>query len=111
MQIVEAYRILSDESIRKKFDSDINNARIRFWGYTPSNDQKWIFSNLNELYNRIKERQDERAKSGRSNVRYLGKTTNALIRKGPMVLMNSIASAVKTFTINSRPTEEEASNK
>jgi DnaJ-class molecular chaperone len=110
MQIVEAYRLLSDENIRKGYHNNNNNSTyVGSWGYTQS-EQKWIFSNLSSLYNHLKRRQSRSSNSDRYTGRYIGKTTNALIRKGPMILMGSIASAARSFAINATPREEKASS-
>jgi DnaJ-class molecular chaperone len=105
MQLVEAYKVLSDENIRKEYDNYNYNTHVGSWGYS-SSEQKWIFSNLNVLYKHMKRKQTTTSNRDWHTVRYIGKATNVLMRKGPMVLMGSIASAARSFTINDTPREE-----
>src|SRR5947199_6581509 len=53
VQIVEAYKLLSDENTRKEYDY---KTCIGSYEYAPSG-QKWIFSNLNTLYGHVRRRQ------------------------------------------------------
>jgi curved DNA-binding protein CbpA len=106
VQIVEAYKLLSDENTRKEYD--YKSTYLGSYEYTPSS-QKWIFSNLNTLYGHVRRRQRTSSNSDRHTVRYIGKTTNALVRKGPMILMGSIASVARSFSTNATPREEKPS--
>ena len=106
LQIVEAYKLLSDESTRKEYD--YKSTYIGSFEYTRSG-QKWIFSNLNTLYDNVRRRQRTSSNSDGHTIRYIGKTTNALMRKGPMILMGSIASAARSFATNATPREERSS--
>ncbi|MFL6328626.1 MAG: J domain-containing protein [Nitrososphaeraceae archaeon] len=106
VQIVEAYKLLSDENTRKEYD--YKNTYIGSYEYTPSG-QKWIFSNLNTLYGRVRRRQRTSPNSDGNTIRYMGKTTNALMRKGPMILIGSIASVARSFSTNSTPRQEKPS--
>jgi DnaJ-class molecular chaperone len=103
MQIVEAYRILSDESARKKYSQ--NTSYGGSYEYTISG-HKWIFSNLNGFYDYLKRTRNVTPNSEGHTIRYIGKTTNALMRKGPMILISSIACAARSFAINATPSED-----
>jgi DnaJ-class molecular chaperone len=103
MQIVEAYRILTDNTASKQ--QYRNNSRGRPYAYSAS-DYKWISSNLSELYDQLKRSQRITTDTRGHTIRYIGKATNALMRKGPMVLISSIATAARSFAINTTPTEE-----
>jgi curved DNA-binding protein CbpA len=106
MQVVEAYKLLSDERIRREYDS--SNTQDRTYEYTSSG-QKWIFSNLSTLYGHVKRRQRTSSKTDSHTISYIGKTTNALMRKGPMVFMGSIASAARSLATNSKSRQEKPS--
>ena len=103
MQIVEAYKLLCEESVRKQY-----NYKNSYGGsneYTASG-HKWIFSNLIGFYDYLKRTQRMTSSSEGNTIRYIGKTTNALMRKGPMILISSIASAARSFAMNATPTDE-----
>jgi curved DNA-binding protein CbpA len=106
MQIVEAYKLLSDERIRREYD--FNNIQRGTYEYT-SSEEKWIFSNLSTLYGHLKRGQGTSPKTDSHTISYIGKTTNALMRKGPMVFMGSIASAARSLATNSKSRQEKPS--
>jgi DnaJ-class molecular chaperone len=103
MQIVEAYRILTDNTASKQQYRD--NSPGRPYAYSASG-YKWISSNLSEFYDQLKRSQRITTDTRGHTIRYIGKATNALMRKGPMVLISSIATAARSFAINTTPTEE-----
>ena len=103
MQIVEAYKLLCEESVRKEYN--YKNSYGGSHEYTVSG-HKWLFSNLNGIYDHLK-RTHRMTSSGKGHtIRYIGKTTNALMRKGPMILISSIACAARSFAMNATPSEE-----
>ena len=103
MQIVEAYRILTDNTSSKQ--QYRNNSRGRPYAYSASG-YNWISSNLSEFYDQLKRSHRITTDTRGHTIRYIGKATNALMRKGPMVLISSIATAARSFAINTTPTEE-----
>lgn len=103
MEIVEAYKLLSEGTVRKEY-----NYKNRYSGsheYSASG-HKWIFSNLNGFYDHLKRTRRAPSSSERHTIRYIGKTTNALMRKGPVILLSSIACAARSFAINATASEE-----
>lgn len=103
MQIVEAYRALTENSARKEHYH--KNSYGGSYAYSASG-YKWISSNLNGFYDHLKRTQRITSNTHGHTIRYIGKTTNALVRKGPMVLISSIATAARSFAINAVPSEE-----
>ena len=103
MQIVEAYRVLTENSARKEHYHE--NSYGGSYAYSASS-YKWISSNLNGFYDHLKRTQRITSNTHGHTIRYIGKTTNALMRKGPMVLISSIATAARSFAINASPSEE-----
>lgn len=103
MQIVEAYRALTENSARKEHYH--KNSYGGSYAYSASG-YKWISSNLNGFYDHLKRTQRITSNTHGHTIRYIGKTTNALMRKGPMVLISSIATAARSFAINAVPSEE-----
>jgi DnaJ-class molecular chaperone len=106
MQLVEAYKLLCEESVRKEY-----NHKNSYSGYSGSHEytasgHKWIFSNLNGFYDYLKRIQRMTSISEGNTIRYIGKTTNALMRKGPMILISSIACAARSFATDATPTKE-----
>jgi curved DNA-binding protein CbpA len=103
MEIVEAYKLLSEVAVRKEY-----NYYSRYSGsheYNASG-HKWVFSNLNGFYDHLKRTRRAPSSSEGHTIRYIGKTTNALMRKGPMILLSSIACAARSFAINATASEE-----
>ena len=103
MQIVEAYRVLTEDSARKEHHH--KNSYGGSYAYSASG-YKWISSNLNEFYDHLKRTHRIRSNTPGHTIRYIGKATNALMRKGPMVLLSSIATAARSFAINAAPSED-----
>jgi curved DNA-binding protein CbpA len=103
MEIVEAYKFLSEGDMRKEYN--YKNRYGGFHQYSVSG-HKWIFSNLNGFYDHLKRTRSMPSNSQGQTARYIGKTTNALMRKGPMILLSSIACAARSFAINATPSEE-----
>ena len=103
MQIVEAYRVLTDDNARK--EQYHKNRYGGSYAY-PASGYNWIYSNLDGFYNHLKRRQRVTSSTQGHTIRYIGKATNALMRKGPMVLLSSIATAARSFAINAAPREE-----
>ena len=103
MQIVEAYKVLTESSTRKEHYH--NNSFGGSYAYSASG-YKWISSNLNGFYGHLKKTQSITSNTHGHTIRYIGKATNALMRKGPMVLISSIATAARSFAINAAPSEE-----
>jgi DnaJ-class molecular chaperone len=103
MQIVEAYRILTEDNVRKQ--QHHKNSYGGSYAYSESG-YKWISSNLNGFYDHLKKTQRIPSNSPGHTIRYVGKATNALLRKGPMILISSIATAARSFAINATPNED-----
>ena len=103
MQIVEAYRVLTEDSARKQHYH--KNSHGGSYAYSASS-YKWISSNLNGFYDHLKRTQRITSNTHGHRIRYIGKATNALVRKGRMVLISSIATAARSFTINAVPSED-----
>jgi DnaJ-class molecular chaperone len=103
MQIVEAYRVLTEDSVRKQ--QHHKNSYGGSYAYSASG-YKWISSNLNGFYGHLKKTQRIPSNAPGHTIRYVGKATNALLRKGPMILISSIATAARSFAINATPNED-----
>ena len=103
IQIVEAYRVLTEDSARKEQHN--KNSYVGSYAY-PASGYKWVFSNLNGFYDHLKRTQKTTSNTHGHTIRYIGKATNALMKKGPMVLISSIATAARSFAINAAPGEE-----
>jgi len=103
MQIVEAYRVLTEDSVRKQ--QHHKNSYVESYAYSASG-YKWISSNLNGFYDHLKKTQRIPSNAPGHTIRYVGKATNALLRKGPMILISSIATAARSFAINATPNED-----
>ena len=103
MQIVEAYRVLTEDSVRKEHHH--KNSYGGSYAYSASG-YKWISSNLNGFYDHLKRTRRIPSNTPGHTIRYIGKATNALMRKGPMVLLSSIATAARSFAINAAPSED-----
>ena len=103
MQIVEAYRVLTEDSVRKQ--QHHKNSYGESYAYSASG-YKWISSNLNGFYDHLKKTQRIPSNPPGHTIRYVGKATNALLRKGPMILISSIATAARSFAINATPNED-----
>ena len=103
IQIVEAYRILTEDSARKEQHN--KNGYVGSYTFSASG-YKWVFSNLNGFYDHLKRTQKTTSNTRGHTIRYIGKATNALMKKGPMVLISSIATAARSFAINAAPSEE-----
>jgi DnaJ-class molecular chaperone len=103
MQIVEAYSVLTENNTRK--EDYHKNSFGGSYAYSASG-YKWISSNLNGFYDHLKKTQRISSNTHGHTIRYIGKATNALMRKGPMVLISSIATAARSFAINAPPSEE-----
>ena len=97
MQIVEAYRVLTEDNVRKQ--QHHKNSYGGSYAYSASG-YKWISSNLNGFYDHLKKTQRIPSNAPGHTIRYVGKATNALLRKGPMILISSIATAARSFAIN-----------
>jgi curved DNA-binding protein CbpA len=103
MEIVEAYKLLSEVATRKEF-----NYKNRYGGsreYSGSG-HKWIFSSLNGFYDQLKRTRKMPSNGEGHTIRYIGKTTNALMKKGPMILLSSIACAARSFAIEATASEK-----
>lgn len=103
IEIVEAYKLLSEETTRKEF-----NYKNRYSGsheYSGSG-RKWVFSNLNGFYDQLKRTRRMPPNGEGHTIRYIGKATNALMRKGPMILLSSIACAARSLSIDATASEE-----
>jgi DnaJ-class molecular chaperone len=103
MQIVEAYRVLTEDNVRKQ--QHHKNSYGGSYAYSASG-YKWISSNLNGFYDHLKKTQRTPSNAPGHTIRYVGKATNALLRKGPMILISSIATAARSFAINATPNED-----
>jgi DnaJ-class molecular chaperone len=103
MQIVEAYRVLTEDNVRKQ--QHHKNSYGGSYAYSASG-YKWISSNLNGFYDHLKKTQRIPSNPPGHTIRYVGKATNALLRKGPMILISSIATAARSFAINATPNED-----
>jgi DnaJ-class molecular chaperone len=103
MEIVEAYKLVSEGATRKEYN--YKNRYGASYEYSGSG-HKWTFSNLNGFYDQLKRTRRMPSNSEGHTIRYIGKTTNALMRKGPMILLSSIACAARSFAINATPSEE-----
>ena len=101
MQIVEAYRVLTEDSTRHHHKNSYGGSST----YSASG-YKWISSNLNGFYDHLKKTQRIPSNAPGHTIRYVGKATNALLRKGPMILISSIATAARSFAINATPNED-----
>ena len=103
MEIVEAYRLLSEGATRKEFNyKNIYGASHEYSG----SGHKWIFSSLNGFYDQLKRTRRMPSNGEGHTIRYIGKTTNALMRKGSLILLSSIACAARSFAIDATASEE-----
>ena len=103
MEIVEAYKLLSEVATRKEF-----NYKNRYGGFREysGSGQKWVFSSLNGFFDQLKRTRKMPSNVEGHTIRYIGKTTNALMKKGPMILLSSIACAARSFAIDATASEK-----
>ena len=106
MQIVESYEVLSDARARTLYDM---NTFHPLYDYKSKWQKRAAYSDFDKLYNYAKRRSGfkstgsirGRSKNAKNNgtMRYISKRTGAKIRKAPMVLINCLASAVRSVTV------------
>ena len=106
MQIVESYEVLSDAQARRQYDM---NTFHSLYDYKSKWQKRAAYADFDKVYNYAKRRGGFNSAGGirgRSNnaknngtMRYISKRTGAKIRKAPMVLINSLASAVRSVTV------------
>jgi DnaJ-class molecular chaperone len=114
LQIVEAYEILSDRKARNNYNDMMEswvsassshkktNTRRREWKKEPqgrySTSYYSFYHDFDRVYKFLKKKY--KASSGapansKNNARYIGKTTNAIIRKAPFLMIDSLANVVR----------------
>jgi DnaJ-class molecular chaperone len=113
LQIVEAYEILADKKARNNYNDMMEswvktsssyktNTHRREWKKQPqgrySTSGYSFYHDFDRVYNFLKK--NYRASSGapasgKNNARYIGKTTNAIIRKAPFLMIDSLANVVR----------------
>ena len=92
--IIEAYEVLSDQQSRRNYDNNIYY--YRSYNHTTSQ-RKWNYSvDLNRIYGYAKRRYVNDVVDRSTNMRYIGKTTGAVIRKAPMVIFRSLSSVIRS---------------
>jgi DnaJ-class molecular chaperone len=106
MQIVESYEILSDAQARKQYDM---NTFHTLYDYKSRWQKRAAYADFDKVYNYAKRRSGFNptgsiggsSKNAKNNgkMRYISKRTGAKIRKAPMVLINCLASAVRSVTV------------
>ena len=106
MQIVESYEVLSDAQARMQYDMNTFHA---LYDYKSKWQKGAAYADFDKVYNYSKRRRGFNSAGGmrgRSNdaknndtLRYISKRTGAKIRKAPMVLINCLASAVRSVTV------------
>jgi DnaJ-class molecular chaperone len=106
MQIVESYEVLSDTQAKTQYDM---NTFYALYDYKSKRQKRAVYADFDKVYNYAKRRHGFNSASGigrRSNnaknkgtMRYISKRTGAKIRKAPMVLINCLASAVRSVTV------------
>ena len=105
MQIVEAYEVLSDHQSRKNYDSNMNYYHHGSYNYTPRS-RKWNYSaDFDRIYRYAKRRYVNDLISRSSDMRYIGKTTSAGIRKAPMILFRSLSSVIRSASVTTSTKE------
>jgi curved DNA-binding protein CbpA len=105
MQIVEAYEVLSDQQSRKNYDSNMNYYHHGSYNYTPRS-RKWNYSaDFDRIYRYTKRRYVNDLISRSSDMRYIGKTTSAGIRKAPMILFRSLSSVIRSASVTTSTKE------
>ena len=103
MQIVEAYEVLSDQQSRKNYDSSIYH--YESYNYTPKS-RKWNYSgDFDRIYRYAKKRYVNDLISRSSDMRYIGKTTSAGIRKAPMILFRSLSAVIRSASVTTNTKE------
>jgi curved DNA-binding protein CbpA len=103
MQIVEAYEVLSDQQSRKNYDSSIYN--YESYNYRPKS-RKWNYSgDFDRIYRYAKKRYVNDLISRSSDMRYIGKTTSAGIRKAPMILFRSLSAVIRSASVTTNTKE------
>jgi curved DNA-binding protein CbpA len=107
MQIVEAYEILSDKQARRNYD----DSNIYYYGSYDNNTRrgsKWTSADFDRIYNYAKSRYRDSPVSGRTNTRYIAKTTTAEIKKAPLILFGGLASFIRfvTTTVTTTSSQE-----
>jgi DnaJ-class molecular chaperone len=113
LQIVEAYEILADKKARNNYndmmESWVNtsssyktNTHRREWKKQPqgrySTSGYSFYDDFDRVYNFLKKKYRASSgapASGKNNARYIGKTTTAIIRKAPFLMIDSLANAVR----------------
>ena len=106
MQIVESYEVLSDAQARTQYDMNMFHA---LYDYKSRWRKHVAYADFDKVYNYAKRRSGfnsaggmrGRSKNAKNNgtMRYISKRTGAKIRKAPMVLINYLASAVRSVTV------------
>jgi DnaJ-class molecular chaperone len=106
MQIIESYEVLSDAQARMQYDMNIFHA---LYDYKSKRQKRAAYADFDKVYNYAKKRRGFNSAGGiggRSNnainkgtMRYISKRTGIKIRKAPMVLINCLASAVRSVTV------------
>jgi DnaJ-class molecular chaperone len=106
MQIVESYEVLSDAQARTQYDM---NTFHPLYDYKSKWQKRAAYADFDKVYNYAKRRSGfnsaggmrGRSKKTKNNgtMRYISKRTGAKIRKAPMVLINCLASAVRSVTV------------
>ena len=105
MQIVESYEVLSDAQARTQYDMNMFHA---LHDYKTKRQKRAAYADFDRVYNYAKRRRGFNSAGGiggRSNnakkgtMRYISKRTGAKIRKAPMVLINCLASAVRSVAV------------
>ena len=103
MQIVEAYEVLSDQQSRKSYDRSIYH--YESYNYTPKS-RKWNYSgDFDRIYRYAKKRYVNDLISRSSDMRYIGKTTSAGIRKAPMILFRSLSAVIRSASVTTNTKE------
>jgi curved DNA-binding protein CbpA len=104
MQIVEAYEVLSDQQSRNNYDSTIYY-HYGSHNYTPRS-RKWNYSaDFDRIYRYAKRRYVNDFISRSPDMKYIGKTTSAGIRKAPMILFRSLSSVIRSASVTASTKE------
>jgi DnaJ-class molecular chaperone len=106
MQIVESYEVLSDAQARTQYDM---NTFHGLYDYKSKRHKHAVYADFDKVYNYAKRRSGFSSAGGiggrsknpknKGTMRYTSKRTGAKIRKAPMVLINCLASAVRSVTV------------
>jgi DnaJ-class molecular chaperone len=113
LQIVEAYEILADKKTRNTYNDMMGSWSSTSYSYKTntyrrerekesqersSTSHYSFYHDFDRVYNYLKKKYKASlspAANSKDNVRYIGKATNAVIRKAPFLMIDSLATVVR----------------